>query len=137
MCGGADSEDFLLPTYDMMMAVRACTPQNSTVFLFKMFLGKGDAAQTQPGHTVRLHPLVLPHLALSPISRIKLNVFNSDKKIDQFFWRGSDSNHLRFDFNRRVASLPPPAGKGGGFWNVGISHMIRSVALALVVVCNL
>jgi hypothetical protein len=90
-----------------------------------MFLGKGAAAQTQPGHTVRLHPLVLSHLALSPISCIKLNVFNSDKKIDQFFWRGSDSNHLRFDFNRRVASLPPPAGKGGDFWNVGISHMIR------------
>jgi hypothetical protein len=34
MCGGADSEDFLLPTYDMMMAVRIYTPQNSTVFLF-------------------------------------------------------------------------------------------------------
>jgi hypothetical protein len=40
MCGGADSEDFLLPTYDMMMAVRIYTPQNSTVFCFECFLEK-------------------------------------------------------------------------------------------------
>lgn len=46
------------------------------------------------------------------------------QKMDEFVWRGSDSNHLRFEFNLeadriRNASSEPE------FWNVGISHMIR------------